>query len=166
MPWNWPGYTTSCVSTPSDFSAWYICSLPMIGTLKSFSPPRYNVGVLIRSAWKKGYEIFSHRSRDFQGNPIWGGLWALPEFPTRAHAEQWCREHLKRAGEPLHAEPVRHAFSHFDYEMRPLVVRCAGKSDALRADDRYRWYDVRDPLEVGLPKPNARLIERTQETDA
>ena len=25
---------------------------------------------------------------------VWGGLWGLPEFPTRAHAMQWCSEHL------------------------------------------------------------------------
>ncbi|NJD30661.1 MAG: A/G-specific adenine glycosylase [Gammaproteobacteria bacterium] len=94
---------------------------------------------------------------------IWGGLWGLPEFPTRAHAEQWCREHLSGAAEPLRGDSLRHAFSHFDFEMRPLVVRCLGKSEGLRDDDRFRWYDVREPMKVGLPKPIARLIAGTQE---
>src|SRR4029078_13184273 len=61
---------TSCVSTPRLRSAWYICSLPTEGTLKSFSPTRNSVGVLIRSAWKNGYEILIHRSCDFHGGPI------------------------------------------------------------------------------------------------
>jgi A/G-specific adenine glycosylase len=93
---------------------------------------------------------------------IWGGLWGLPEFPTRAHADQWCREHLSAGASPVRGDVVRHAFSHFDYEMKPLVVRCMGKSETLRDDDRYRWYDVREPMKVGLPKPIATLIARTQ----
>ena len=93
---------------------------------------------------------------------IWGGLWGLPEFPTRAHADQWCREQLTAGATPVRGEVVRHAFSHFDFEMRPLLVRCMGRSDNLRDDDRYRWYDVRQPMKVGLPKPIAMLIARTQ----
>jgi A/G-specific adenine glycosylase len=91
---------------------------------------------------------------------IWGGLWGLPEFPTRSHAEQWCREQLSGSSVPQSGEPLRHAFSHFDYEMRPLVVRCLGKAAGLRDDDRYRWYDVANPARVGLPKPITTLIAR------
>jgi A/G-specific adenine glycosylase len=98
---------------------------------------------------------------------IWGGLWGLPEFPTRAHASQWCREQLTGSGEPRLAEPLHHAFSHFDYHLRPLVVHCLGKSESLRDDDRYRWYDVRQPARVGLPKPIATLVRRvTDETES
>jgi len=91
---------------------------------------------------------------------VWGGLWGLPEFPTRAHAEQWCREMLSHASAPRTVALLRHAFSHFDYEMRPLLVRCRGKSEGLREDDRYRWYDVRSPARVGLPRPVAALVAR------
>jgi A/G-specific adenine glycosylase len=93
---------------------------------------------------------------------IWGGLWGLPEFPTRAHADQWCHEHLSAGAPATRGDVIRHAFSHFDYEMKPLVVHCMGKSGILRDDDRYRWYDVREPMKVGLPKPIATLIARTQ----
>ena len=89
---------------------------------------------------------------------IWGGLWGLPEFPTREHAAQWCREHLSGASTARGGEPLRHAFSHFDYEIKPLVVHCAGKAPALREDDRYRWYDVAAPAAVGVPKPIATLL--------
>jgi A/G-specific adenine glycosylase len=94
---------------------------------------------------------------------IWGGLWGLPECPTRAHAEQWCRENLSGAHQPRPAEPVRHAFSHFDYDMRPLFVRCLGKSEALRDEERFRWYDVNEPARLGLPKPIATLVARAVE---
>jgi A/G-specific adenine glycosylase len=93
---------------------------------------------------------------------LWGGLWALPEFPTREHADQWCREHLSAAAAPQRVDSLRHAFSHFDLEMRPLVVHCMGKSAELRDDDRFRWYDVVNPAKVGLPKPISTLIARHQ----
>jgi A/G-specific adenine glycosylase len=95
---------------------------------------------------------------------IWGGLWGLPEFPTRSHAEQWCREQLSGSSVPQRGEPLRHAFSHFDYEMRPLVVHCLGKAAGLRDDDRYRWYDVANPAKVGLPRPISTLIARVAVT--
>jgi len=92
---------------------------------------------------------------------IWGGLWCLPEFPTRSHAAQWCREHLSGASRLENGEPLRHAFSHFDFVMRPLVVHSLGKAEGLRDDDRYRWYDIVNPARVGVPKPVATLIARS-----
>jgi A/G-specific adenine glycosylase len=91
---------------------------------------------------------------------IWGGLWGLPECPTHAHAAQWCREHLSGAGTPLESATVKHAFSHFDFHMRPLVVHCLGKAEALRDDDRFLWYDTERPAKLGLPKPIATLLKR------
>jgi A/G-specific adenine glycosylase len=115
-----------------------------------------------RAAWlvvamRGGHKVLIER-RPPSG--IWGGLWALPEFPTWAHAEQWCREHLAAASAARRSPSLRHAFSHFDYEMRPLVVHCLGKAEGLRDDDRYRWYDVRQPARVGLPRPIATLLGR------
>ena len=91
---------------------------------------------------------------------IWGGLWGLPEFPTQLHANLWCTEHLAGAAALQRGETLRHAFSHFDLQLRPLVVRCAEMAPVLRDDDRYRWYDLDAPAQVGLPKPIATLIAR------
>jgi A/G-specific adenine glycosylase len=113
-----------------------------------------------REAWlvlaRRGRKVLLER-RPPTG--IWGGLWGLPEFPTQAHASQWCREHLAEASTAQPSAPLRHAFSHFDYEMKPLLVRCAGKAAGLRDDDRYLWYDTDAPAAVGLPKPIAVLLE-------
>ena len=89
---------------------------------------------------------------------IWGGLWGLPEFPTREHALQWSRERLLGAAPAETGDALRHAFSHFELEMKPLLVRCADAAAGLREDDRYLWYDTRDPPRLGLPKPIATLI--------
>jgi A/G-specific adenine glycosylase len=124
--------------------------------------PRPRVARPQREAWLVVAMRGSHKVLIERRPPvgIWGGLWGLPEFPTRAHAEQWCREHLTGSSAPQRLSPLRHAFSHFDYDMRPLLVSCLGKSGSLRDDDRYRWYDSRQPARVGLPKPIATLIAR------
>jgi A/G-specific adenine glycosylase len=97
---------------------------------------------------------------------LWGGLWTFPEFPTRAHALQWCVEHLSSPGTPRAGETLHHAFSHFDYEMRPVFVECLGtRAPTMRDDDRHRWYDTGAPSELGLPKPVATLLERAMRRD-
>jgi A/G-specific adenine glycosylase len=115
-----------------------------------------------RAAWvllaRRGSKVLLER-RPPSG--IWGGLWGLPEFPTREHADLWCREHLASPATAQPGESLRHAFSHFDYELKPLVVHCAGKARSLRDDDRYRWYDVAAPAAVGVPKPISTLLQRT-----
>jgi A/G-specific adenine glycosylase len=116
-----------------------------------------------RAAWvllaQRGCEVLLER-RPPSG--IWGGLWGLPEFPTREHAVQWSSEHLVGAVAIRPGEPLHHAFSHFDFELKPLLVHCAGKARALRDDDRFRWYDVEAPAAIGVPKPIATLLERVR----
>jgi A/G-specific adenine glycosylase len=141
------------------------CLARLLGLQDRLPAPRPRARRPQRDAWlvlaMRGEHKVLLERRPASG--IWGGLWGLPEFPTRAHAEQWCRERLSSASAAVLGDAVRHAFSHFDYEMRPLVVRCPGKSEELRDDDRYRWYDTRDPMKVGLPRPIAKLIARAQE---
>jgi A/G-specific adenine glycosylase len=115
--------------------------------------PQRAVWVVI--AVRGGGELLLER-RPPQG--IWGGLWGLPEFPTREHALQWSRERLTEARSAEAAPPLKHAFSHFELEMNPLVVRCTDAVVSLREDDRYLWYDARNPPRLGLPKPVATLI--------
>jgi A/G-specific adenine glycosylase len=92
---------------------------------------------------------------------IWGGLWGLPEFPTEAHAALWSMEHLSDPTRAQRGESLRHAFSHFDLELKPLLVHCAGEAAALLRDhDRYQWYDHDSPSRVGLPRPIATLLAR------
>jgi A/G-specific adenine glycosylase len=129
--------------------------------------PRPRVTRPTRDGWlvvamRGGHKVLLER-RPPSG--VWGGLWALPECPTRAHAEQWCREYLSGAGTLRASAPLKHAFSHFDYHMRPLLVHCLGKAESLRDDDRFLWYDTQRPARIGLPKPIATLVERvTQAT--
>ncbi|MCJ7450887.1 MAG: A/G-specific adenine glycosylase [Steroidobacteraceae bacterium] len=144
------------------------CVARLEGTQSELPSPRPRASRPQRAAWLVMAMRGEHKVLLERRPPagIWGGLWGLPEFPTRAHADQWCRENLSAGATALPGEVIRHAFSHFDYEMRPLLVRCMGRSAALRDVDRYRWYDLRDPMKVGLPKPIATLIARIQRAEA
>jgi A/G-specific adenine glycosylase len=130
--------------------------------------PRPRVTRPMRDGWlvvamRGGHKVLLER-RPPSG--LWGGMWGLPECPTRAHAEQWCREHLSGAGTLRTSSPLKHAFSHFDYQMHPLVVHCLGKAESLRDDDRFLWYDTQRPAKIGLPKPIATLVKRvTRESE-
>ncbi len=140
------------------------CVARLQGTQSELPSPRPRASRPQRAAWLVMAMRGEHKVLLERRPPagIWGGLWGLPEFPTRAHADQWCRENLSAGAQATHGDVIRHAFSHFDYEMRPLLVRCMGRSGVLRDVDRYRWYDLRDPMKVGLPKPIATLIARVQ----
>ena len=84
-----------------------------------------------------------------------------PEFPTEAHAALWSMEHLSGPTRAQRGEPLHHAFSHFDLELKPLLVYCAGEAAAqLSEHDRYQWYDLDSPAQVGLPRPIAMLLAR------
>ncbi|HXW10758.1 MAG TPA: A/G-specific adenine glycosylase [Steroidobacteraceae bacterium] len=118
---------------------------------------------------REGWLVVARRGREvlLERRPpsgLWGGLWAFPEFPTRAHALQWCSENLSSPAAPHAGNPLHHAFSHFDYEMKPIFVDCLGvQARAMREGDRCLWYDTGAPAELGLPKPVATLLQRAMD---
>jgi A/G-specific adenine glycosylase len=88
---------------------------------------------------------------------IWGGLWALPEFPSTAAAESWCASCFTGPCVTLAPlAPLRHVFTHFDLDIQPLAVECSGIGRVAEAD--WSWYDPTAPAEVGLPAPVRILV--------
>src|SRR5262249_49178702 len=62
---------TKRVSTFRLRRAWYICSLFNSGTLKSLSPQRNNVGVVMRWAGRNGKKTSSQSSGSSRGGRSW-----------------------------------------------------------------------------------------------
>jgi len=91
---------------------------------------------------------------------IWGGLWCLPEFDTAAAARMFAHAAFRAvAGEPRPLDVVEHTFTHFDLIITPLLVSCAGSSNAVRdAAVQTIWHDARDPGRTGLPAPIKTLL--------
>lgn len=82
---------------------------------------------------------------------IWGGLWALPEFASEAECAQFLGQ------PPLRLAVYRHAFTHFDLDLCPLLVRNA-MPQQVADSDRHCWYDAQQPLRIGLAKPVLDII--------
>ncbi len=84
---------------------------------------------------------------------IWGGLWTFPQFEDEATAQIFAGS---RAGaDELPA--YHHAFTHFDLSLRPLLLRDL-QLDRVADAERYRWFDPRDPAQIGLAKPVTDII--------
>jgi len=89
---------------------------------------------------------------------IWAGLWSLPTLDDGESAGDWCARVLGCSPQS-HAElaPVRHGFSHFELEIRPIHLPVGTSPAGVREDDQWHWHDGRQ--ELGMPAPIRRLVE-------
>ena len=99
---------------------------------------------------------------------IWGGLWSFPELDTDADVITWCESVFDVAPDAVESlEVVRHSFSHFDLEIRPIAVRVDECSRKVADDEEGAWYDLHDPGKLGLAAPVNSLLQqlRKESTD-
>lgn len=90
---------------------------------------------------------------------IWGGLWSFPEVPADQDAQQWCRTQLRCRVQRIDEWPVlRHTFSHFHLDMRPLVAQLKTLETAVLEDPDRVWYNSAQPDRIGLAAPVTRLL--------
>jgi len=95
---------------------------------------------------------------------VWGGLWSFPELDADDELDRWCAVHgLRPAGDPIEQPVVRHTFTHFRLTITPLEI-AVDDSGSVMDSDRWLWYNVDEPNEVGLAKPVATLLQRAQST--
>lgn len=98
---------------------------------------------------------------------IWGGLWSLPEFTSEKRLVGWCEQRLTSAAVRIERwTMLRHSFSHYDLEIRPVVVRLdKGSRNLADADgntDAGIWYRYSDAPRFGLAAPVKKLIEKVK----
>jgi A/G-specific adenine glycosylase len=90
---------------------------------------------------------------------VWGGLWSPPQFPSADAARLYAATRLVDAQvEPQSRTVFRHAFSHFELEISPLLARCAGWSGVMDGPPML-WYNPSAPERLGLPAPVTTLIQ-------
>jgi A/G-specific adenine glycosylase len=96
---------------------------------------------------------------------IWGGLWTLPQFDSEVQLNEWVAQVQPFSGQrttPNTQRPLSsysHSFTHFDLELLPHVVSVQDKHTRIADDERYRWFNPRDPARVGLAKPTVDLLK-------
>jgi len=94
---------------------------------------------------------------------LWGGLWCPPQFGAAEQAREWAQSQLANAREQEGAlAPFRHAFTHFELEVEPILVQCRGERTTGVAEPGLvqLWCDPADPGALGLPAPVSELLCR------
>ena len=90
---------------------------------------------------------------------IWGGLWSLPELENGEVAD-WCRDRLDATGcDPVAWNILRHSFSHYDLDIRPVVVHIGEASRKVADSFDATWHRLDDAPPGGIAAPVQKLIE-------
>ena len=90
---------------------------------------------------------------------VWGGLWCPPQFPSVEAAQLYAATRLLSAViEPRSLAIVRHAFTHFELEITPLMARCEAWAGVMDEPPTL-WYNPAQPERLGLPAPVSALIQ-------
>ncbi len=111
--------------------------------------------------------IFHHQSaqkvllekRPPQG--IWGSLWSFPEtadisdFNPALHGQLMIDANSTRQWSPL-----RHTFSHFHLDITPVVIPLSDTHVRIMENERWHWYDLHSPAELGLAAPVKKLLDK------
>ncbi|MDH3713303.1 MAG: A/G-specific adenine glycosylase [Gammaproteobacteria bacterium] len=91
------------------------------------------------------------------GSGRWGGLWSFPEFASREQALDWVAGEYSNETSASDLEPFRHTFSHFHFDVQPLLVRLLVTPDAVMEGEPRVWYNG-GPPPGGLPRPITNLL--------
>jgi A/G-specific adenine glycosylase len=134
------------------------CAARATGTQHEFPAPRKPLQRRQREVWMlfARSEDGSIRLLQRPAAGIWGGLWAPPEFATRA--ELLAALDAAVASSARETQPIPHAFTHFDLLIHPVWVSAAtpvGVADGANA----LWYNAAQPAQVGLPAPIVQLLQ-------
>ncbi len=95
---------------------------------------------------------------------IWGGLWSLPEVGDDG-VDAWCESMAGGTAEYERWALLRHSFSHYDLDIRPVVVRMNGVLREVADRDDAIWYRLDRRPPGGLAAPVKKLIDTLKETD-
>ncbi|MFK7976235.1 MAG: A/G-specific adenine glycosylase [Halioglobus sp.] len=91
---------------------------------------------------------------------IWGGLWCFPETEsieaaTTLAVDRWSESALAAESLP----EFRHTFSHYHLDITPVLIDLAREPEAIMEGTGQLWYNVREPAQVGLAAPVAKLLK-------
>ena len=95
---------------------------------------------------------------------IWGGLWSFPECNAEQVEVMLDRlvPNIQRASVGR-LTAVNHGFTHYKLSIQPLHVKLAAAPTAAAETNEHRWFALDVPLEVGLARPVARMLESLRE---
>jgi A/G-specific adenine glycosylase len=66
---------------------------------------------------------------------------------------------MRQSGRPETWQPIRHTFSHFHLDITPMLITLEVPRDAVMEKDRWHWYDLANPGQLGLAAPVKKLLD-------
>jgi len=92
---------------------------------------------------------------------IWGGLWSFPECPPDTEIAEWIVRILDcEIVTSSELDSIRHTFSHFQLDIRPVHVQINKPGAMVGETDRYYWYSPGGNRRLGFPAPVKILLDR------
>lgn len=117
-------------------------------------------------------------------NGIWGSLYSLPQVekpnqnsgdthasPAANIADMDLPAELSGPGpgpaheSPVELPPIRHGFTHFQLDIAPVLCKVNQKASTVADSDRWLWYSIAKPVEVGLAAPVRKLLAALAATE-
>ena len=91
---------------------------------------------------------------------IWGGLWSLPECSITENVKNFCKKYYYcEIKNPVKKYPLlKHLFSHFQLEIRPVLIHVKHWHPPLMESDRIVWYNRQQLASRGLAAPVKKLL--------
>ncbi|MBM7037952.1 A/G-specific adenine glycosylase [Vibrio ulleungensis] len=92
---------------------------------------------------------------------IWGGLHCFPELDS--HQPDEVLESLSIPHSAVdsteHLNGFRHTFSHYHLDINPVLVKLAQRPSVIMEQGNGIWYNLTNPIQVGLAAPVKQLLE-------
>ncbi len=91
---------------------------------------------------------------------IWGGLWSLPECSITENMKNFCKKHYYCDIEnPIKKYALlKHTFSHFQLEIRPVLIQVKDWHPQLMESECIVWYNRQKLASKGLAAPVKKLL--------
>jgi A/G-specific adenine glycosylase len=91
---------------------------------------------------------------------IWGGLWSLPECSITENMKNFCKKNYYcETAKSIKQYPLlKHTFSHFQLEIRPVLISVKHWHPPLMESDRIVWYNKQQLTSIGLSAPVKKLL--------
>ena len=92
---------------------------------------------------------------------IWGGLWSFPEQESIEELETTAQAGILTNRDNITQwSPLRHSFSHYRLDITPVLIPLDAAHVSVMENERWHWYDLRQPDERGLAAPVKKLLEK------
>ena len=98
---------------------------------------------------------------------IWGGLWSFPELASDANPIDFLKLHGINKAKQSNLktwDEIRHTFSHFHLDITPIALNLDQEHSSIMEDQRWHWYNLESPTELGLASPVKNLLNKLSET--